>query len=171
MILLAIHWQYMMEQDGITGSKATMNFKDIHIGQMIEMLVTESGIELSRICNFMKSTEDEIKEMYKEVLNGVTDNMFRRIYPEDVDSDLIETFKEKYTIKINCKKAKEEKVRTNFAKIIDNNLFIIYKNGSSLLEHIDNYNYYLDLFEKKKCTKKEFKNAFDEAIKFYKKLV
>lgn len=56
----------MMEQDGITGSKATMNFKDIHIGKMIEMLVTESGIELSRICNFMKSTEDEIKEMYSQ---------------------------------------------------------------------------------------------------------
>ena len=44
MILLAIHWQYLMEQDGITGSKATMNFKEIHIGQMVKKGVTESGI-------------------------------------------------------------------------------------------------------------------------------
>ena len=66
---------------------------------------------------------------------------------------------------------KENDEAMGVAKIIDNNLFIIYKNGSARLEHIDNYNYYLDLFEKIKCTKKEFKKAFDEAIKFYKKLV
>ena len=57
------------------------------------------------------------------------------------------------------------------AKKIDNNLFIIYKNGSSRLEHIDNFNEYLEQFETIKCTKKEFKKAFDEAINFYKKLV
>ena len=56
-------------------------------------------------------------------------------------------------------------------KEIDNNLFIIYKNGSSLFEYIDNFNDYLDIFEMKRCTKKEFKKAFDEAINFYKKLV
>lgn len=33
--------------------------------------------------------------------------------------------KEKYTIRINCKKAKEEKIRTNFAKIIDNNDLVL----------------------------------------------
>ncbi len=33
--------------------------------------------------------------------------------------------KEKYTIRINCKKAKEEKIRTNFAKIIDNNNLVL----------------------------------------------
>lgn len=55
-----------MEQDGITGSKATMNFKDIHIGQMIEKRVAESGIEMSRICNFLKCTETEIEEMYQK---------------------------------------------------------------------------------------------------------
>ena len=32
---------------------------------MMEILVTESGIEISRICNFMKSTEEEIEEMYQ----------------------------------------------------------------------------------------------------------
>ena len=32
---------------------------------MIEILVTESGMEISRICNFMKSTEEEIEEMYQ----------------------------------------------------------------------------------------------------------
>ena len=43
-----------------------MNFKDIHIGQMIEERVAEGGIELSRICNFMKCTEEEIQEMYTQ---------------------------------------------------------------------------------------------------------
>ena len=56
-----------------------------------------------------------------------------------------------------------------FVKEIDNSLFVIYKNGSARLEHIDNYNEYLELFKTKKCTKKEFKKAFDEVIDFYKK--
>ena len=43
-----------------------MNFKDINIGQMMEILVTESGIEISRICNFMKSTEEEIQRMFEQ---------------------------------------------------------------------------------------------------------
>jgi len=42
-----------------------MNYKHIHIGEMIEKRVVESGIEISRICNFMKCTEEEITEMYK----------------------------------------------------------------------------------------------------------
>lgn len=33
--------------------------------------------------------------------------------------------KEKYTIRINCKKTKEEKVRANFAKIIDKNDLVL----------------------------------------------
>lgn len=35
------------------------------------------------------------------------------------------SLKEKYTIRINCKKDKEEKVRTNFAKIIDKNDLVL----------------------------------------------
>lgn len=66
---------------------------------------------------------------------------------------------------------KENDEAMGVVKEIDNNLFIIYKNGSSLFEYIDNFNDYLDIFEKKRCTKKEFKKAFDEAINFYKKLV
>ena len=66
---------------------------------------------------------------------------------------------------------KENDEAMGVAKKIDNNLFIIYKNSSSLLEYIDNGNEYLELFETIKCTKKEFKKAFDEAINFYKKLV
>ena len=66
---------------------------------------------------------------------------------------------------------KEYDKEMGFVKEIDNSLFIVYKNWSSLLEHIENYNGYLDIFEKKRCTKKEFKKAFDEAINFYKKLV
>ena len=66
---------------------------------------------------------------------------------------------------------KENDEDMGVVKEIDNSLFIIYKNGPSLLEHIENYNDYLDIFEKKRCTKKEFKKAFDESINFYKKLV
>ncbi|KPE52940.1 helix-turn-helix domain-containing protein [Chryseobacterium indologenes] len=42
-----------------------MNFKDIHIGQMIETLVSEQGVEIQRICNFFKSSEEDIQQMYK----------------------------------------------------------------------------------------------------------
>ena len=33
---------------------------------MLKTAVTESGIEMSRICNFMKCTEEEINKMYLE---------------------------------------------------------------------------------------------------------
>ena len=32
---------------------------------MLKIAVTESGIEMSRICNFMKIQEEEIEEMYQ----------------------------------------------------------------------------------------------------------
>ena len=41
-----------------------MNFKEIHIGKMLKISVTESGIEMSRICNFMKCSEEDINQMY-----------------------------------------------------------------------------------------------------------
>ena len=66
---------------------------------------------------------------------------------------------------------KEYDKEMGFVKEMGNSLFFIYKYGSSRLEHIENYNGYLDIFETKRCTKKEFKKAFDEAINFYKKLV
>lgn len=43
-----------------------MIFKHIHIGEMIEKIVAESGIEISRLCNFMKFTEEEITKTYNE---------------------------------------------------------------------------------------------------------
>lgn len=42
-----------------------MNFKNIRIGQLIRANVTESGIEISRICNFFKCSEEEIEKMYE----------------------------------------------------------------------------------------------------------
>ena len=75
-----------------------------------------------------------------------------------------------YKIYVTIRK-KEKDEEMGVVKEIDNSLFIIYKNGSSRLLHADNFNDYLDIFEKKRCTKKEFKKAFDEAINFYKKLV
>lgn len=41
-----------------------MNFKTIHIGILINQLVTETGIEISHICNFMKCDEQDILETY-----------------------------------------------------------------------------------------------------------
>ena len=43
-----------------------MNFKNIHIGQMIEKDVADSGTEMSRFCNFFNCTEDEVIEMYQQ---------------------------------------------------------------------------------------------------------
>ena len=79
--------------------------------------------------------------------------------------------KAKYYKIYSTVRRKENDEAMGVAKIIDNNLFIIYKNGDSRLEYIDNGNEYLEFFENIKCTKKEFKKAFDEAVKFYKKLV
>ena len=42
-----------------------MNFKDIHIDYFINQRVTENGIEISRICNFLKCTKKEISKMYE----------------------------------------------------------------------------------------------------------
>ena len=66
---------------------------------------------------------------------------------------------------------KENDEAMGVVKEIDNSLFMIWKNDSYRLGHIENFNEYLYAFEKKRCTKKEFKKAFDEAINFYKKLV
>jgi hypothetical protein len=41
-----------------------MNFKNIHIGQVIKERVLESEIEIFRICKFLKCSEDDIKKMY-----------------------------------------------------------------------------------------------------------
>lgn len=41
-----------------------MNFKDIHIGKMIEKRVSELEIEISRISNFFQETDEKIYEMY-----------------------------------------------------------------------------------------------------------
>ena len=53
-----------------------MNFKSIHIGILINKAVTESGIEMSRICNFFNCTEDEVIEMYQQE-NLPTDILLR----------------------------------------------------------------------------------------------
>lgn len=41
-----------------------MNYKDIHIGEMLKMLVAEREIDLPRICNFLNCTEVDILNMY-----------------------------------------------------------------------------------------------------------
>ncbi|MDM1551516.1 helix-turn-helix domain-containing protein [Empedobacter falsenii] len=39
-------------------------YKNIHIGSLIKQLVTENGIEMSRICNFLHCTENEVLDTY-----------------------------------------------------------------------------------------------------------
>ncbi|AZA51229.1 transposase [Chryseobacterium carnipullorum] len=41
-----------------------MNFKNIHIGNLIQQKVKEDQIEMLRICNFMKRSEEEILNMF-----------------------------------------------------------------------------------------------------------
>lgn len=42
-----------------------MNFKNIHIGSLIQQKAKEEKIDISRICNFLKCAEEEIPLMYK----------------------------------------------------------------------------------------------------------
>lgn len=49
---------------GIIGNRR-MNFKEIHIGNLINQKVTESGIEMFRICNFLKCSKQQVSEMYQ----------------------------------------------------------------------------------------------------------
>lgn len=42
-----------------------MNFKKIHIGNLIQRKVKEEKISNERICNFMKCTEEDIEKMYQ----------------------------------------------------------------------------------------------------------
>lgn len=42
-----------------------MNFKEIHIGALINQAVTERGTETSRICNFLNCTEEEVQQMFQ----------------------------------------------------------------------------------------------------------
>ncbi|SFT75442.1 hypothetical protein SAMN05421857_3046 [Chryseobacterium formosense] len=41
-----------------------IDFKNIHIGEMIEKRVQETNIDVNRICSFLKCTENEIQQMY-----------------------------------------------------------------------------------------------------------
>ncbi len=41
-----------------------MNFKEIHIGTLINQTIAERGIEIARICNFLQCSEEEIAAMY-----------------------------------------------------------------------------------------------------------
>ena len=42
-----------------------MNFKEIHIGKLISQLVIELNVEIPRILNFLKCTEEELEDMYR----------------------------------------------------------------------------------------------------------
>lgn len=41
------------------------SFKNINVGNLIRQKVTESEMDISRICNFFNCTEEEIEEMYE----------------------------------------------------------------------------------------------------------
>ncbi|MDV7695490.1 transposase [Chryseobacterium soli] len=42
----------------------SIDFKNIHIGELIHQCVHESSVDIDRICSFMKQGEDEIHKMY-----------------------------------------------------------------------------------------------------------
>jgi len=50
-----------------------LDFKNIHIGEMIHLQVEQNQFEMTRICKFMKSSEKEIKAMYlqKDLPTGI----------------------------------------------------------------------------------------------------
>lgn len=41
-----------------------MDYKNIHIGELLKQQVTDSGIKISRICNFFNCAEKEIDKMF-----------------------------------------------------------------------------------------------------------
>lgn len=43
-----------------------MNYKFIHIGALIKQTVIERNIEISRICNFLKLTKEEVENIYNK---------------------------------------------------------------------------------------------------------
>lgn len=49
----------------LNAKKLTVNFKEIHIGEIIQQRVIEKKVEKSRICNFLKCSEPDIDAMYK----------------------------------------------------------------------------------------------------------
>ncbi|AZB35939.1 transposase [Chryseobacterium bernardetii] len=44
-----------------------MNFKEIHIGKLLQKKVKEEKIEISRICNFFNLSERDIDDMYQSI--------------------------------------------------------------------------------------------------------
>lgn len=52
------------------------DYKEIHIGSIVQSRVTEKGTDMQRICKFMKCTEEEIHEMF-ESKSIDTDNLLR----------------------------------------------------------------------------------------------
>ena len=68
-----------------------MNFKEIHIGKMLQNKVVEQDVKMPRICKFLKISEEEILEMYHaksidtEILlkwSKILDYDFFRIYTQ-----------------------------------------------------------------------------------------
>lgn len=41
-----------------------IDFKNIHIGQLIENRVKETNTDINRICSFLKCTENDVEQMY-----------------------------------------------------------------------------------------------------------
>ncbi len=53
-----------------------MNFKEIHIGSLIELKAKENAIEMVRICKFFQCSEKEIIDMYA-ALKTDTENLLK----------------------------------------------------------------------------------------------
>lgn len=123
-----------------------MNFKEIHIGNLINQQVTENGIEISRICNFFNFDEKKIETMYAQE-NISTDSLlkwsklleydFFRLYSQH----LILYAPPSVHIKINNKKTSMPQFRKNIytKEIIDFVLEQIHIGKMSKTEVMERY--------------------------------
>lgn len=89
-----------------------MNFKNIHIGELIEQRVNEKEIELLRMTNFLKCSEVEIKEMF-EAENLPTDVLLR--WCKLLEYDFFRIYTQHlilYSPSSNNSKSSESKIQT-----------------------------------------------------------
>ncbi|RLJ31071.1 hypothetical protein CLU97_0473 [Chryseobacterium sp. 7] len=121
------------------------NFKEIHIGNMIEKRVTECGMDISRICSFMKCSKEEIIKMYEaESLDAeallrwskLLEYDFFRIYTQHLI-----LYAPPSPEKSNCKKTALPQFRKNIytREIIDFILELIESGKKTKLQVIDDY--------------------------------
>lgn len=94
-----------------------MNFKDIHIGEMIEKRVKELEIDSIRISNFFNMTSEEIKEMYKSI--DLNSNLILK-WSKLLDYDFFRAYSQHLILYSPPSAVLREKVKTNLPQFRKN---------------------------------------------------